>query len=60
MSEKWRGGLNLPEGNVTEVRASEEFFNLHVLFMLFGFLLPNVIAAGSFRFFTFLERTGLS
>merc|ERR1712176_232446 len=55
--EKWRGGLNIPqEGTVTEVRASEEFFNLHVLFMLFGFLLPNVIAAGSFRFFTFLER----
>jgi len=55
--EKWRGGLNIPkEGTVTEVRASEEFFNLHVLFMLFGYLLPNVIAAGSFRFFTFLER----
>jgi len=48
---KYRQGLNI-HAKVTD----EAFFNWHVVLMMFGFFLPNAIAAGAFRFFTFLSR----
>lgn len=48
---KYRDGIDFSAG-VTD----EAFFNWHVVLMMFGFFLPNAIAAGAFRFFTFLSR----
>jgi len=46
---KYRQGLDI-HAKIED----EAFFNWHVVLMMFGFFLPNAIAAGAFRFFTFL------
>jgi hypothetical protein len=45
-----------PYPSENSVPAQEPYFNLHVLFMMFGFWLPNALAAGAFRFLTFVPR----
>merc|ERR1711957_97799 len=59
--EEWRGGLDFGDATGTypdndSVEAQEPFFNLHICLMMFGFMLPNALAAGAFRFFTFVSR----
>ena len=39
-----------------DILKQEPYFNLHILLTMFGFFLPNAIAAGAFRFFTFIPR----
>merc|ERR1711935_266020 len=50
----YRSGLKIDEGKpLTE---QEGFFNYHVFLMMFFYFLPNAIAAGIFRFATFIPR----
>lgn len=58
---KWRGGFSFEETDGVypdedSIEVQEPYFNLHIFFMMFGFMLPNALAAGAFRFFTFLSR----
>ena len=59
--DEYRDGLRLEKnkidenGNKEPLYNQEAFFNYHVVLMMFGYLLPNAIAAGTFRFMTFLK-----
>ena len=50
----YRGGLKIDDD--VALPKQEGFFNYHVFLMMFFYFLPNAIAAGIFRFATFIPR----